>query len=93
MKRQEAIELLKEISVVCGESIQIDSVSLSEDEVQTEVFSQDSESTDSTQARFKVYLQTNLDLNNEKCLTSILQKHGLKMAKDNKYTVIYSPTR
>ena len=92
MRRQQAIELLKEISIVCGESMQIDSVSLNEDEIHKEAFSQGSELTDSSQAEVKVYLRTDLDLNNEKCLADILQKHGLKMAKDNNFTVIYSPS-
>ena len=92
VRRHEAIALLKEISDVCGDGMQIDSVSLYQDKIPTRVYSQSSKLTNSAHTHFKVHLRSNLDLNNEKCLTNILQKRGLKMAKDNELMVIYGPT-
>lgn len=80
VKRQEAIELLKEISSVCGDDLSIDSVSLE----QTTVL----QPSDALGAGFKLRLLTSLDLSGDKRVVGILRRRGLEISREGGFTVI-----
>ncbi len=82
MKRHEALELLREISASCGDSILINSVNLAPIEESVQGYS-------NVKPRFKLCLNATLDAESCKRLMDIVQKHELQMNKDGDFLTIY----
>ena len=86
MKRAEAINVLREISRLCGDHIPIDSISLTPFKTSYHPFSETPEQ------RYKVLLQTSLDLLSETDIQSFLENKGLRMIGcSDRLVVIYRP--
>ena len=87
MKRQEAIELLNEISKKCGENMIVDSIWLTPRKEPIEPFSE------SPEAHFKICMKATLDNYSEKTMTSIAHDKGLKMIHAGNLIIIDKPIK
>ncbi len=72
MLRAEAIELLREISNRCGDSIAIDAITLLPHKKAHHPFSE------SPEQRYKLYLQTSTDLLSDHKMWNILKERDLR---------------
>jgi hypothetical protein len=86
LEREEAIKVLKEISQECGDSISINSISL------TPTGDQNQKTAEKTERHFALHIQTELPLNENETIRRIIEKHGLKITKQPKFTVVECQT-
>ncbi len=86
LRREEAIEVLREISKRCKDQAFIDSISIIPHKEPYMPFSECSE------AKFRIYLQTSLTTLSDCQIQTYLDKKDLKMMGSEKFVIVYRPS-